>query len=75
MKNYRLGLYEKAMPSNLTLLQKLEAAKAAGFDYMEISIDETDDRQSRLRWTADARAVAATLRTHLRGRLFARRSA
>lgn len=26
-------------------------------------------------WTADARAVAATLRTHLRGRLFARRSA
>ena len=26
-------------------------------------------------WTDDARAVAATLRTHLRGRLFARRSA
>ena len=38
---YTLGLYEKAMPSDLSWKEKLEAAKAAGFDFVEISIDET----------------------------------
>lgn len=47
-KEYQLGLYEKAMPSTLTWREKLEAAKAAGFDYVEISIDETDEKLARL---------------------------
>lgn len=47
-KAYTLGLYEKAMPSDLSWREKLEAAKTAGFDFVEISIDETDAKLSRL---------------------------
>lgn len=42
MKAYSIGLYEKAMPNTLTWKEKLEAAKEAGYDFVEISIDETD---------------------------------
>lgn len=45
---YRLGLYEKAMPAHLSWAQKLTAAKQAGFDCIEISIDETHDKLVRL---------------------------
>ncbi|MBR1859397.1 MAG: L-ribulose-5-phosphate 3-epimerase, partial [Selenomonadaceae bacterium] len=51
MKNYLLGLYEKAMPGNLTWAEKLQAAKNAGFDYVEMSIDETDEKLARLDMT------------------------
>lgn len=47
-KPYQLGLYEKAMPGTLTWEEKLIAAKAAGFDYVEISIDETDAKLHRI---------------------------
>jgi len=47
-KPYQLGLYEKALPSTLSWEEKLNAAKASGFDYLEISIDETQDKLSRL---------------------------
>ena len=47
-----LGLYEKSMPGHLTWREKLTAAKEAGYDYVEISIDETDAKQARLDWTA-----------------------
>jgi len=47
-KPYQLGLYEKAMPNTLTWEEKLSTAKAAGFDYVEISIDETDAKLARL---------------------------
>lgn len=47
-KAYTLGLYEKSMPSDLSWKEKLEAAKAAGFDFVEISIDETDEKLKRL---------------------------
>lgn len=49
--NYTLGLYEKSMPSERSWREKLTAAKAAGFDQLEISIDETDARLSRLDWS------------------------
>jgi L-ribulose-5-phosphate 3-epimerase len=48
MKEYMLGLYEKSMPSDLTWREKLLCAKEAGFDFIEISIDETDEKLSRL---------------------------
>ena len=48
---YRLGLYEKSMPDTLTLCQKLEETKRAGFDYMELSVDETDRKLARLWWS------------------------
>lgn len=47
-KAYTLGLYEKSMPSWLGWKEKLEAAKATGYDFVEISIDETEEKLSRL---------------------------
>jgi predicted hexulose-6-phosphate isomerase len=51
MSAYTLGLYEKAMPGNLPLVEKLAAAREAGYDFMELSIDETDEKLARLDWT------------------------
>ena len=51
-----LGLYEKAIPAGMSWQQMLTAAKAAGFDQLEISIDESDARLSRLDWTQKQRA-------------------
>lgn len=48
MKSYTLGLYEKAMPPELTWKEKLTAAKEAGFDFVEISIDETKEKIERI---------------------------
>ena len=48
MSSYRLGLYEKAMPATLSWREKLEAARQGGFDYVELSIDESDDKLARL---------------------------
>lgn len=48
---YTLGLYEKPMPAELTWEEKLKAAKAAGYDYVEISIDATEDKIRRLEMT------------------------
>ena len=48
MSNYQLGLYEKSMPGDLTWAEKLQAARNAGFDYVEMSIDETDAKLARL---------------------------
>ena len=53
--NHLLGLYEKALPPGLRWEERLLAAKELGFDYLEISIDETDERLSRLDWTAEQR--------------------
>lgn len=55
MGSYSIGLYEKAMPNTLTWREKLEAAKAAGYDFVEISIDETDEKLARLDWTKEER--------------------
>ena len=48
MKNYRIGLYEKALPASLSWREKLNAAKECGYDFLEISIDETDEKLRRL---------------------------
>jgi L-ribulose-5-phosphate 3-epimerase len=55
MKEYMLGLYEKAMPANLSWQEKLEAAKTAGFDFIEMSIDETDEKLARLDMSKEER--------------------
>lgn len=52
MKDYLLGLYEKSMPGTLTLPEKLAEGKKAGFDYLELSIDETDEKLARLDWSS-----------------------
>ena len=50
-KKYLLGMYEKAVPAELTWIERLEVARESGFDYMEISVDESDARLARLDWT------------------------
>lgn len=55
MKKYFLGQYEKSMPSNLTWVEKLNLSKEFGFDYLEISIDENDEKLKRLNWSLSAR--------------------
>ncbi len=47
-KLYNLGLYEKAMPTNLNWSEKFNEVKKAGFDYLELSIDESDQKLKRL---------------------------
>ena len=46
-----LGIYEKAIPDHFSWKEKMQAAKTAGFDYIEISIDESDERLARLDWS------------------------
>ena len=55
MSEYKLGLYEKAMPADVSWEEKMITARDAGYDWIEISIDETDARLSRLDWTAQER--------------------
>lgn len=45
---YSIGLYEKAMPNNLTIRKKLEYAKKANYDYIELSIDASEDKINRI---------------------------
>ncbi len=51
----RFGLYEKALPASLDWPQRLAATRELGYEFMEMSIDETDARLSRLDWTRDER--------------------
>ncbi|CZR01686.1 l-ribulose-5-phosphate 3-epimerase [Trichococcus palustris] len=52
---YTLGIYEKAMPGNLTWTEKLTVAKNAGYDFLEMSVDETDEKLARLEWSKQER--------------------
>lgn len=52
-REYRLGLYEKSMPNTLSWVEKLNIVKESGFDYLEISIDESDERLARLDQSTD----------------------
>jgi L-ribulose-5-phosphate 3-epimerase len=50
-----IGLYEKALPDAMSWEERLAAAGEAGYDFIEISIDESDERLSRLDWSASER--------------------
>lgn len=52
---YKLSVYEKAMPGHIGWKEKLNAAKEAGYDGVELSVDESDERLSRLDWSAAQR--------------------
>ncbi len=51
-----IGIYEKALPSGLTWEGRLETAARTGYDYVEISIDESESRLARLDWSAAQRS-------------------
>ena len=42
------GIYEKALPHEWPLSRKLSIAKEIGFDYFELSTDESEDFQARV---------------------------
>jgi len=48
-----IGLYEKAMPEAMSLRQKMEITAGSGFDFLELSIDESDAKLVRLDWTVE----------------------
>jgi L-ribulose-5-phosphate 3-epimerase len=51
-----VGIYEKALPLTMTWPERLTAAAQAGFDFLELSIDESDERLERLDWRPAQRA-------------------
>ncbi|MEI3245974.1 MAG: L-ribulose-5-phosphate 3-epimerase [Lachnospiraceae bacterium] len=55
MKMYEIGLYEKAMPGELSWREKLLTAKELGYDFVELSVDETDAKLARLDMTGEER--------------------
>lgn len=55
MKMYEIGLYEKAMPGELSWREKLWTAKELGYDFVELSVDETDAKLARLDMTGEER--------------------
>lgn len=55
MKLYELGLYEKAMPNTLTWYEKLTAAKDAKYDYVEMSIDASEEKINRIYMSKEER--------------------
>jgi L-ribulose-5-phosphate 3-epimerase len=56
MSKIPMGIYEKALPVELSWGERLEAAARAGYDFMELSIDESDARLARLDWGPRSRA-------------------
>ncbi len=64
-KQVPLGIYEKALPAGECWLERLQLAGSLQFDFVEMSIDETDERLARLDWSREQRmslvqAVAQT---------------
>lgn len=53
LQTNHIGIYEKALPNELSWQQKLQEAKSLGFNFIEISIDESDERRARLDWSDD----------------------
>lgn len=60
-KEYTLGLYEKAMPDHLSWKEKFLAAKEAGYDFVEISIDASEARIQRTEMTKAERQELVSL--------------
>jgi hexulose-6-phosphate isomerase len=58
-EDIKLGIYEKALPYGTGWDEKLVIAERLGFQFAEISIDETDERLARLDWSlAERRAFS-----------------
>lgn len=56
-----IGIYEKALPEEISWPERLQKAKEAGFDFIEMSIDESDWRIERMYWGINKRAELRSL--------------
>lgn len=54
MNNF-LGIYEKALPKAMGWEDRFRAVADAGYDFMELSVDESPERLSRLSWSLEER--------------------
>lgn len=62
LNKLNLGIYEKALPKNIDWVERIKLVKECGYDFVEISIDETDERLARLDWSdAEINRVHAAL--------------
>ena len=50
-----IGIYEKATPKHFSWPERLAFAKELGFDFVEMSVDESDERLARLSWSKEQR--------------------
>lgn len=50
-----LGIYEKALPAGEDWLNRLQLAAELEFDFVEMSVDESDTRLARLDWSSEQR--------------------
>ncbi len=46
-----IGIYEKALPKSLSWAERFKVARDCGYDFLELSVDETPERMARLDWT------------------------
>ena len=60
MRNYEIGLYEKAMPE-LSWPEKFAAAKEAGYDFVELSIDASEEKIARVYMSKEERRALVAL--------------
>lgn len=51
--DHSVGIYEKAFNPTVSWSERLDRAAELGFDYVEISIVETDHRLARLDWSKE----------------------
>lgn len=51
-----IGIYEKALPPDVDWDARMNMAAAAGFDFVELSLDPSPERLGRLHWVAAQRA-------------------
>ncbi|HSQ26835.1 MAG TPA: L-ribulose-5-phosphate 3-epimerase [Anaerolineales bacterium] len=56
-----VGIYEKAFPAEYSWEQILTSARQAGYDFVEMSIDESPERLERLNWSHDERSALRQL--------------
>lgn len=55
LNGHLFGIYEKAFPQGWNWETRLQAAEELGFDFVEISVDESDGRLKRLDWSIEER--------------------
>lgn len=55
LADLKLGIYEKALPSGLDWPRRLAFARKNGFQFVEMSIDESNRRLARLDWDKETR--------------------
>ena len=56
-RQHPLGIYETALPKTFSWPERLALAKRCGFDFVEMSVHEPDERLSRLDWSVAQRTA------------------